>query len=147
MKYHIINGELFPAETATIGINDLALLRGYGVFDFFAVHRGRPLFLEDHLQRFQRSADLYGLEAPASKEEIRELVFRLIRASDMQEGGISLILTGGYAENGFHADTPPNFLLLSRPPVPRFTDRKRADTPIKLITLYRWPTSVGNLPL
>lgn len=134
MTYHILNGELLPATTAAIGLNDLALLRGYGVFDFFSVHRGRSVFLEDHLQRFQRSAALYKLALPLSVEALREQIFRLIRACDMQEGGISLILTGGYAEDGFHADTPPNLLILSRPPVPRFADKQRVETPIKLIT-------------
>ena len=134
MTYHILNGELLPAATAAIGLNDLALLRGYGVFDFFSVHRGRPVFLEDHLQRFQRSAALYELSLPVSVEALREQIFKLIRACDMQEGGISLILTGGYAEDGFHADTPPNLLILSRPPVPRFADKQRVETPIKLIT-------------
>ena len=133
MKYHILNGQLLPAEEAAIGLNDLALLRGHGVFDFFAVHKGRPLFLEDHLQRFQRSAALYDLDIPCSMSDLRRQIFQLIRACSMEEGGISLVLTGGYAEDGFHADTRPNLLLLSRPPQARFADRQKAHQPVKLL--------------
>ncbi len=133
MKHHILNGRLLPAGEAAIGLDDLALLRGYGVFDFFAVHKGQPLFLEDHLQRFERSAVLYQLEIPCSLSDLRKQIAELIQACSMQEGGISLILTGGYAEDGFHADTPPNLLLLSRPPQPRFADKEKAALPVKLL--------------
>ncbi len=133
MKFHIVNGALLPAAEASVGVNDLALLRGYGVFDYFSVHRGHPVFLEDHLQRFQRSAAWYELDLPCSEDELRAMIFQLIRACDMQEGGISLILTGGSAEDGFYADTPPNLLLLSRPPAPRFVNKDRAARPVKLL--------------
>lgn len=134
MKYHIINGELLPAAKAVLGVNDLALLRGYGVFDYFAVHRGRPVFLSDHLQRFTRSADLYNLSIPYTQRALEEMIFELIRACDMKEGAISLVLTGGYAEDGFHADSDNNLLILSRPPAIRFSRPNYEAEPIKLIT-------------
>ena len=59
------------AEKAQIGVTDLALLRAFGIFDYFRFVDGKPVFMEDHLQRFQNSAKLMGLEIPFSKEELK----------------------------------------------------------------------------
>ena len=53
-----INGKIQPYENATLHISDLAIQRGYGVFDFFKVQDGKPVFLKDYLKRFYESAKL-----------------------------------------------------------------------------------------
>ncbi len=46
-----INHNFIAANNATISINDLALQRGYGIFDFFKTINHSPIFLDDHLNR------------------------------------------------------------------------------------------------
>ena len=55
MNYYSVDGEIVPIAEARLGVNDLGLLRGYGVFDYFRVVRGMPLFIDDYLARFERS--------------------------------------------------------------------------------------------
>ena len=59
-----VDGEFVDSEAAQVPADDLAVLRGYGIFDFTRSYGGRPFRLDDHLQRLQRSAELILLELP-----------------------------------------------------------------------------------
>ena len=115
IKYYAVNGEIVPKEKAVLGVGDLAIQRGYGLFDFFLVKKGRPLFLEDYLDRVYQSAQWLHLEVPVSREELRSQVLRLIEANGELEAGIKLIVTGGYSEDGY-APAKPNLVIIEMPP-------------------------------
>ncbi len=117
-RYCFVNGELLPMATATIGISDLALLRGYGVFDFLAVRQGVPLFLDDYLARFARSAAGLGLALPFATDLLYDMVNSLVQLNGMKDAGIRLVLTGGYAEDGY-TPAAPNLLILEHDLPPR----------------------------
>ncbi|MBK9014198.1 MAG: hypothetical protein IPM82_08935 [Saprospiraceae bacterium] len=42
IKYYSINGELVPKAQASLGVTDLAIQRGYGLFDYFVVKKASP---------------------------------------------------------------------------------------------------------
>lgn len=115
-----LNGEYLPKASATLHVSDLAILRGFGIFDFFRYVEGKPRFVEDHLNRFFRSAELIGLEIPVSKETLRGVVMELIRKNGLTDGGIRFVLTGGYAADGYTPGTP-NLIGMAYPfpPLPR----------------------------
>lgn len=115
IKYYSINGELVPKEQASLGVTDLAIQRGYGLFDYFVVKKGRPVFFEDYLDRVERSAKWLHLTLPVTREELREQILRLIRANGEQEAGIKVILTGGYAADGYSPEKS-NLVILEMPP-------------------------------
>ena len=50
-----INGEILPQEKELIPVYDLGLLRGLGIFDYFRVLDGIPVFAEDHIERLENS--------------------------------------------------------------------------------------------
>jgi branched-chain amino acid aminotransferase len=62
-----INDRFVPSAEATLPIDDLSIQRGYGVFDFFRLIGQQPLFPDDHLQRFYRSAAALHLTVPYSQ--------------------------------------------------------------------------------
>lgn len=110
MDYVIFNGKLIVESQAQLSINDLAIVRGYGVFDFFKTVNGEPLFIEDNLDRFYQSAGLMDLPVPYSREEVKQLVFQLMEANNMPESGIKMLLTGGYSGDGYSI-AEPNFVI------------------------------------
>ena len=109
-----LNGQYVPKEEASLNVADLAILRGFGIFDYFRYVNGKPRFIEDHLDRFFRSAKLLALEMPASREELRETVQQLIKRNGGGDGGIRFVLTGGYAPDGY-TPTNPNLVGMAYP--------------------------------
>jgi D-alanine transaminase/branched-chain amino acid aminotransferase len=110
MKYAIINGEVVQYDEAKLHISDLGLRRGYAVFEFFRIVRGVPLFIDDHLARLARSAALADLPLPHSAAQFKALIERLIHRNHAQDAAMQLIVTGGYAEDGFSV-TAPNLIV------------------------------------
>lgn len=111
IQYCYINGKLTPVQDATLGVTDLALLRGYGVFDYFLARDFKPYFLNDYIERFLHSAQLLKLQLPFSAADLRDQVISLLKANGNPDAGIRLLLTGGYSPDGY---TPisPNVLVL-----------------------------------
>lgn len=116
IKYYNINGEILSTEEAVIHVKDLGFLRGYSVFDYFRIYKGRPLFIEDHLDRLEYSSGKLGLPLPYSRAEIIKKVVALAKINQLESGGIKIILTGGYSLNGF-LPTTPNFVMVANPPI------------------------------
>ena len=80
---------------------DLAILRGFGVFDFLRTYGGVPFQLGAHLRRLQRSADLIELACPWDLEALGEIVMETLRHNTYDESGIRLVVTGGDSPKGF----------------------------------------------
>jgi branched-chain amino acid aminotransferase len=114
MLYHHINGALTDTHAAAIGLNDLGLLRGYGIFDFFLVKNKQPLFFQDYMDRFSRSADLLGLELPFSREDTYDHIQELLDANQLNDAAIRLVLTGGYADDSY-TPSSPNYIIMQHP--------------------------------
>lgn len=113
-RYCTINGNLQPANTGSMSIFDLAVQRGYGIFDFFKVIRQQPVFVEDHLDRFFHSAAQMRLDPGLSREALKAQIAELIGANDLPESGIRLTLTGGDSPDGYSIGRP-NLLITETP--------------------------------
>ena len=127
----IFNGQLLDQEKVCFPIDDIALLRGYGIFDFFRLSAGVPLFMEDHLDRFYKGAELARLTSPVSREELKALLFEMFEHNKMDISGIRIVLTGGNG-NGAYAVGKSN-LIVTQEPISFPTDEMFANG-VKLIT-------------
>jgi branched-chain amino acid aminotransferase len=110
-KYYLLNGQAVPEASAHLHVSDLSILRGYGVFDYFMAKGGHPLFVDDYLVRFARSAELMGLPLTFSPQAIKEQVYQLLALNQLSDASIRLVLTGGYSSDGYTPGTP-NFLMM-----------------------------------
>jgi len=104
--YSFFNNEFIPAEKNFIHVSDLATQRGYGIFDFFKVVNGKPLFIDDYLHRFYKSAEAMRLPVSLSREELKKIIEELIQKNGVSEAGIKMILTGGYSPDGYEIARP-----------------------------------------
>jgi D-alanine transaminase/branched-chain amino acid aminotransferase len=64
------------------------------------------VFLEDHLERFERSAWLLELTPPFGREKLEGLIRELIELNNLREAGIQMLLTGGYSPDAFTPGQP-----------------------------------------
>ncbi len=113
-----IDGKIVPEESAAIPINDMAVLRGYGVFDFLRTYGGRPFHLNAHLARFRRSAEILGLDIPKSAAEIRDIVAECLGKCEHGESNIRIVLTGGPAEDYITPDGKPRLAIMISEVIP-----------------------------
>jgi branched-chain amino acid aminotransferase len=113
-EYFFLNGKILPASEAELGITDLALLRGFGIFDFMRTHRGKPFLMDKYITRFFNSARHMELEIPYSREKIAAIILELLKRNRIFEAGIRMVLTGGYTSNGFTPAEPNFFILIEK---------------------------------
>ena len=109
---YYINGEYVPASQAAIGLNDLGLVRGYGVFDFTRTYGRVPFRLGEHIQRLEYSAAQIDLPLPWSAEEIDAIVQATLARNDVDDVGVRIVVTGGPSANFTTPEDHPSLLVL-----------------------------------
>jgi branched-chain amino acid aminotransferase len=106
-----MNGELVPWDDAKVHVLTHGLHYGTGVFEgvrAYETDRGPAIFRHrDHLERLQKSAELYYLDLPYSLEELREATHEVIRRNGLDSCYIRPIAFRGYGEMGLYAPTAP----------------------------------------
>jgi branched-chain amino acid aminotransferase len=112
MGIYYVDGEYVPEEKAVIPVTDMAVLRGYAVFDFLRTYGGKPFHLNDHLQRLRRSAELIGLSTPWPKSELELIVNETVRRNAYEEANIRLVVTGGFSSDSITPDAKSRLLVL-----------------------------------
>ncbi|MBB6501715.1 aminotransferase class IV [Pedobacter cryoconitis] len=110
-----LNDTYLDATQASLLISDLSILRGYGIFDFFKTINDRPVFLQDHLERFFNSAARMHLQVKYTAAELEEIINKLIKINNLPDSGIRLTLTGGYSADGYHLPVSPNLIITQHP--------------------------------
>lgn len=112
--YAIINNSLVPIEQAAVPINDLSVQRGYGVFDFFRTQNGVALFVDEHLDRLERSAAAMHLKIPYSRNVLIEQLDQLMKQNRFPCSGIRITVTGGSSADNYTPGTP-HVLITEQP--------------------------------
>ncbi|MNK04789.1 D-alanine aminotransferase [compost metagenome] len=109
-----LNGQLVSEDEAKLSVTDLAIQRGYGIFDFLKIVKGKPIFIEDYFNRFYNSANEMNLEIDMERGELHDAVNRLLAKNNIPNSSLKLILTGGYSEDGYQI-AKPNFIIIQTP--------------------------------
>jgi D-alanine transaminase len=135
-----VNGTFVPEADAKVSVFDRAFLFADGVYEVTAVLGGRPLDLDAHLARLDRSLAEMQIAPPLTHAELRALHQELIARNEVDEGIVYLEITRGVADRDFlyPTDTAPTVVAFtqSRP----LFDNPYAVTGIKIVTLpdLRW---------
>lgn len=114
-KYIFINDTFVTAEKASLLITDLSIQRGYGIFDFFKTIGGKPIFLQDHLDRFYRSAEKMHLKINQTRSELTQILTALQEKNNLPDSGIRMTLTGGYSPDGYTLPAVQNLVITQEP--------------------------------
>jgi len=89
----VLDGTVLPADEATIGVTDLGLLRGDGVFEVVKVYDGRPFALDDHLRRMAGSAQNLRLEIDLNA--VRADIDALLAEAGPVNGAVRFLVSRG----------------------------------------------------
>ena len=116
MNFHGINGKIVSRAEAVLHLSDIGFRRSYAAFDYLRVINGRPLFMEDHLDRFENSARILGLELQLNRDDFQAHLLELADLNVAAEAGLQLFLTGGPAEDGFTPVSPQLYVYFTPMP-------------------------------
>lgn len=114
-KYCYLNGEIVPLAKAHVGLYDIGLLRGFGIYEALMTYNRKPFMLKDHLARFRNSTKNLSLRIPATDSEIGSVMHELVERSipKGKEAIFRVILTGGTAIDGIeYGPEHPTFYIL-----------------------------------
>ncbi len=113
MKIYYVDGKFVQSDQAVIPVNDLAILRGYGVCDIMRTYKGQPYFLDEHIKRLENSAQTIGLSLPWSTREIKNIVLKTLNKNKpLDEANIRIVITGGSSSDFFYPQGQPRLLIL-----------------------------------
>lgn len=76
-----IDGVITPTSEASIPVMDRGFLYGDSIYEVFRTYAGIPLFLEEHFERLENSADLVQMDIKHSREFLTEQIRLTVRAS------------------------------------------------------------------
>lgn len=127
-----INGDILQQDKALIPIYDLGLLRGMGIFDFFRVLDGVPVFAEDHIERLQNSMQQMGLEVGYTAGDWADKFKSMIIANHADRAGFRVVVTGGFSEDGYSIPERKNVYMMLHHLPP--DDTKQFTEGVSLIT-------------
>src|ERR1700741_1650393 len=97
-----IDGKFYSEADAKVSVFDHGLLYGDGIFEGIRFYNSRVFRLQEHLDRLWDSARSICLEIPMSMQEMEEALLDAIRANNLREGYIRLIVTRGVGNLGLN---------------------------------------------
>ncbi|MBS1678217.1 MAG: branched-chain amino acid transaminase [Actinobacteria bacterium] len=145
------NGEFVPWDDAKVHVLTHGLHYGTGVFEgirAYETDRGPAVFrLPEHLDRLQKSAELYYLQMPYSPEELRAVTKELIARNGQTSCYIRPLAFRGYGEMGLYANNAPIDVIIATWPWGAYLGEESAGKGIRAkVSSWRRISPGGAIP-
>lgn len=90
LKYLIYNGKVCSTEEVSI-VNGS---EGISIYEVIRIIQGIPLYLEEHLERLRKSAEILNIKIDKSNEELVSEIMRLIEINNGYNLNIKILCSG-----------------------------------------------------
>lgn len=126
------NGQILPIDQATVPLENIEYMYGFGVYESMKVRKGTLYFVKEHVARLFTSASIIELEHVFTRENIIVYIQELVEKLHIDACNIKMLLIG--------AEEAKNAQLYIIPLAPLFPDRKLYTHGAKVITVSyeRW---------
>jgi branched-chain amino acid aminotransferase len=94
MQFHV-NGEVVPAEAATISVRDRGFMYGDAAFETMRAYAGRPFRWNAHAERLATTCDLLAIDHGLADTDLRDRIDETLDANDLREAYVKLSITRG----------------------------------------------------
>jgi len=115
MDFMFLNENLIEKEKAFLHVSDLSIHRGYGIFDFFKLKEGQNPWLQHYLNRFYNSLKYADIPFHFSRNQLKEMMTRIMEKNGQESAYIKMVCTGGYSADGYSPSGTSNFMMYSFP--------------------------------
>lgn len=120
------NGELVPAEDASVSVFDAGFLYGDGLYETMRTYSGRVFAFDRHAARIARGADAIDLTIPAA-ETLRGAVEELLAARRLDSAVVRITVTRGRLDRRLDLSSAgaPSVLVTAEALVPEADTKRR----------------------
>jgi len=129
-----LDGKIVDESEAKVSVFDHGLLYGDGVFEGIRAYSGNVFRLQEHLQRLYDSARVIGLTIPMTRVEMEEAVLQTLRANQLRDGYIRLVVTRGRGDLGLDPRKCPRATVFIIASSITLYPQKYYDEGLKIIT-------------
>ena len=95
-----IDDEYIPVTEARIPVLDWGFLHSDATYDVAHAWRGKFFRIDDYLDRFHASMEKLRMSVPYSREQIRSIMFELVRRSGLRNAYVEIVCTRGMPAPG-----------------------------------------------
>jgi branched-chain amino acid aminotransferase len=94
MYYHV-NGDLVPADEATVSVRDRGFMYGDAAFETIRAYGGTPFEWDAHADRLRATCDAVSLDHGVSDVELRRRIRETLDANELREAYVKLSISRG----------------------------------------------------
>ncbi|MCO8246220.1 aminotransferase class IV [Haladaptatus sp. AB643] len=94
MYYHV-NGDLVPADEATVSVRDRGFMYGDAAFETLRAYGGTVFEWEAHAERLEATCDVLALDHGISDEDFLERIRDTLDANDLRDAYVKLSVSRG----------------------------------------------------
>jgi D-alanine transaminase len=147
-----VNGQYVPHQDAAVHIEDRGYQFADGVYEVFAVHQGRMVGEQGHMDRLAHSLGELRIDWPMSARALGVIIREVLRRNRVRDGLIYLQITRGVArrDHSFPDNTESALVVTARRMPPLDKEQLRKGVGVITIPDIRWQRhdikSVSLLP-
>jgi len=130
-----LNGEIVPEDQAQISVFDHGYLYGDGIFEGIRAYNGRVFMLDQHIKRLYQSAKTIMLDIPLNKKEMETAILKTIRANDLQDAYIRVVVSRGVGDLGLDPRKCPEPTIVIIASAIQLYPEELYETGLKLVTV------------
>lgn len=135
-----LNGEYLPLEECRVSVLDRGFIFGDGIYELLTVYNNQAFYLEQHLQRLERSMSEIKVHSPYDRSEWIELINNLIQQAEHDDLAIYIQVTRGIAprDHVFPKATQATVFAMANP-LPKVS-KEHLENGVELVTSedIRW---------
>ena len=90
-----VNDEYVKENEASVSVFDRGLLYGDGFFEGIRVYNGKIFLIDEHIDRFFESAKYVFMPLKYTKDQLKEIMYKLVEINGVENGYIRLVMTRG----------------------------------------------------
>jgi branched-chain amino acid aminotransferase len=116
LVYHV-DGDLVPAEAATVSVDDRGFLYGDAAFETMRAYGGEVFECDAHMDRLQETCDVLQLDHGLSDADLNSRIDDTLAANDLSDAYVRLSITRGVQPGKLTPDesVDPTVVVIVKP--------------------------------
>lgn len=97
------NGKIYNEDSVPITFKSRAFRYGDGMFETIRIINGKPIFLENHIQRIKKGLEVLQIKAPEilNLDDLSEKIIELAKGNGIQKGGFGRLIVWRESEGRY----------------------------------------------